>query len=100
MYDGKEKNLTFKKDGRTFKTQSLINDEGEQSKNPSVLLSCGKDLLHALQERESEGYFIVVKPKEREKPNQEPLPIEIQEFLGKYKDIVSDGTPATLPPKR
>lgn len=29
MYDEKEKIVTFKKDGRTFKIQSLLEDEGE-----------------------------------------------------------------------
>lgn len=28
------------------------------------------------------------------------LPIEVQTLLEKYKDLVSDGTPATLPPRR
>ena len=42
----------------------------------------------------------MVQPKEEEKTKQEPLPTEIQEMLEKYKDIVSDGTPATLPSKR
>lgn len=65
-----------------------------------MLLSSGKELLHALQERDSEGYTIVVKPKEGEMHNQVPLPMEIQELLSKYKDIMSDGTPETLPPKR
>ena len=43
IYDGEENVISFKKDGRTFKIQSLIENEGETSKTPSVLLSSGKE---------------------------------------------------------
>ena len=46
--DGEENVTSFKKDGRTFKIQSLIENEGEASKTPSVLLISGKEFLQAL----------------------------------------------------
>ena len=42
----------------------------------------------------------MVQPKEGEKTIQTPILEEVQKFLGKFKDIISDGTPTTLPPKR
>ena len=43
---------------------------------------------------------MILKSTNEEKLVKEPLPVEVQTFLEKYKDIVSDGTPATLPPRR
>ena len=48
IYDGEENTISFKKDGRTFKIQSSIENEGETSNTPSVLLSSGKEFLQAL----------------------------------------------------
>lgn len=38
--------------------------------------------------------------KEEEKTMPTPIPKEVQNFIGKLKDIINDVTPATLPPKR
>ena len=49
---------------------------------------------------ESQGYVVVLKSKGEEKIVKEPFLVEAQALLEKYKDIVSDGTPTTLPPRR
>ena len=48
IYNGEENTISFKKDGRTFKTWSLIENEGETSKTPRVFLSSGKVFLQEL----------------------------------------------------
>ena len=40
----------------------------------------------------------MLKPSEERKKEQTPFPSEVQELLKEFKDIVSDGTPAMLPP--
>lgn len=100
VYDGKKNSISFKKDGRTFKIKSLLEEDEKQYKTLSALLSSGKEFINALKHEGSEGYVIFLKPKEEDKPKQEPLPTEIQEMLVKYKDIADDETSATLPPRR
>ena len=99
IYDGKENTISFKKDGRTFKIQSLMEEEEPKSKTPSVLLRNGKDFFNILQQG-GEVYVIMVQPNEEEKTMPTPIPEEVQNSLGKFKDIISDGTLAKLPPKR
>ena len=41
-----------------------------------------------------------MKPKEEEKKEKADLPLEVQQLLEEFKDIVSDGTPTTLPLRR
>lgn len=53
-----------------------------------------------LEEGEGIGFALVMKPKEEDKKEKPDLPIEVQELLKKFKGIVSDGQPTTLPPKR
>lgn len=75
-------------------------EDGEpQSKARSVFLSSVKEFVNILQQS-GEGYAIMVQPKEEEKTVPTPIPKEVHNFLGKFKDIISDGTPTSLPPKR
>ena len=98
IYNGEENAISFKKDGRTFKIQSLIENEGDTSKTPSVLFSSGKEFLQALQDEQTIGCAIMVNPKEEEK--LQAILLEVQQILDDFKDIISDGTPTILPPKR
>ena len=43
---------------------------------------------------------MVLKSKGESNEFKESLPKEVEEFLKKYKDIVSDVSPTTLPPRR
>ena len=65
------------------------------------MLLCGeKEFVRDLKHEESQGFAIILKAASEKKSVQEPLLAKVQELLGKYKEIVSDGTPATLPPRR
>ena len=50
-----------------------------------------------LKDEEGQSYAVVLKSKGEENTVKEPLLREVQPLLKKYKDIVSDGAPATLP---
>ena len=65
-----------------------------------MLLYGEKDFIKDLKHKESQGFTVILKSSNEEKLVKEPLPVEVQTLLQKYKDIVSDGTPATLPPRR
>ena len=59
-----------------------------------------KEFLKDLKENEGVGHAIMVKPKEEETSSPVPIPAEVQHLLGQFKDIICDGAPPTLPPKR
>lgn len=65
-----------------------------------MLLRSVKEFVKDLKHGERQGYVVILKSTNEEKTFKEPLLFEVQNFLKKYKDIVSDGTPATLPPRR
>ena len=81
VYDGKENSISFKKDGNTFKIQSLLEEDEPQSKTPSILIINGKGFIKNRRNVESEGYVIVLKPKEEEKSVAEALPSKIQNII-------------------
>lgn len=76
-----------------------MEDEESQSKTPSVFLSSGKEFFNILQEH-GEGYAIMVQPKDEEKIIPTPIPKEVNMFLSMFKNIINDGTPKTLSPKK
>lgn len=100
LYDGRENAITFKKGGKSFKIQSLLEGEETQAKVPRVLFCSGKEFVKDLKDEECKIFAVVLKSKAKENAAKKPLQIEVQTLLEKYKDIVSDGTLATLPPKR
>ena len=63
-------------------------------------MSTRKEFIKDLSNEGNEGFSIVLKCKEEEKLVPKALPFEIQKMLDKYRDIVNDSTPTTLPPRR
>ena len=53
-----------------------------------------------MKEDEEVGYVIMLKPKEEKTSSSTPIPVEVQELLDQFKDIICDGAPPTIPPKR
>ena len=78
----------------------MLDADELQFESLGVLLSSGKEFIKDIKHEDSEGYAILLNPKDEEKHKQEPLTTKIQEMLEKYKDIVSDGIATTLPPRR
>ena len=99
VYHGKKNLYTFKKDGTTFKIQSLIED-GDTVTDQKLLLMSGKEFLKDFKEEEEVGFVVLLKPREEEIKKPNVLPEEVQDILDKYRDIISNGTLATLPPQR
>lgn len=97
IHNGELNSYTFKKDGVSYKIQSLLELDSQGSR-PNVLMLKGKEFMKTLG-KEGVGYAIVVKPKE-ERENKEDIPHEVQQILKEFKSIISDGEPAALPPQR
>jgi hypothetical protein len=66
--------------------------------SPSVLM-VGEEFLKTL-EGEGVGFTLVLKPKDEVGVKESDIPREVKEILEEYKDIVNDGQPTPLPPKR
>lgn len=65
------------------------------------MLLCGeKEFIKDLKHKEIQGFVVILKSTKEEKSVKEPLPVEVKTLFEKYKDTMSDGTPATLPPRR
>lgn len=62
IYDGRENNLTFEKDGRRHTLLPLKDENPNVQVNPRVMLVGGKDFLHKLKETKI-NYVVVSKPK-------------------------------------
>lgn len=56
--------------------------------------------MHELKDEEGFGLAIVIKPKEETKAQHTMIPKELQHILDHFRDIISDGTLATLSPQR
>lgn len=81
VYDGRANSITFKKGGKTFKIQSLLEVEETQAKVASVLFCSGKEFVKDLKDEECQSFVVVMKSKEKEIVSKEPLPVEVQTFL-------------------
>lgn len=100
IHDGETNSYAFTKEGVTYKIQSLVEDEGTKTSGPNVLLAREKEFLRVFKKGDGEHYDLLVKPSQAEKIKHEVLPTEVQQLLEQFKDIVSDGTPARLPPPK
>ena len=88
VHYGKENKYSFKKDEVTYKIS--LEDRVEKSTAKALLMS-GKEFLKDLKEGEGVGYAIMLKPKKEETYSFTPIPIEVQELLDQFKDIIYDG---------
>ena len=100
IHNGEKNSYAFQKNEVTYNNQSLMDEDRDKIVGPNVLLVSGKEFLTELKREDGVGFFIVVKPKEEEKLNQPPMPGDVQHLLDQFKDILSDGALATLPPQR
>ena len=53
VYDGRTNSILFKKGGKNFEIQSLLEEEGTQEKVPKVLLCGEKEILRELKQTEN-----------------------------------------------
>ena len=73
IYDGGENSITFKKEGKTLKIQSLLEGEETQAKVPNVLFCSGKEFVKDLKDEECESFVVVLKSEEKENAAKKTL---------------------------
>eukprot|EP00253_Pinus_taeda_P023337 PITA_23337 len=101
MHDGKRNTYKFEKDGVNHTLLPLPEEGGPRQKtDPKTLLLGGKEYLKQMKEGEV-SYAVICKPKViMTSTKVSDLPIEIQEMLESYYDIIVDDLPNELPPIR
>eukprot|EP00253_Pinus_taeda_P003807 PITA_03807 len=101
MHDGKRNTYKFEKDGVNHTLLPLQEEDGPgQKTDPKTLLHGGKEYLKQMEENEV-NFVVICKPKViMTSTKVSDLPIEIQEMLEKYYDIIVDDFPNELPPIR
>jgi hypothetical protein len=67
----------------------------------SILLMSGNELLNEIKKEQEMHFFVVRKPKViLTSTYMDDLPVEIQELLDNFVDIMVDALPHSLPPIR
>jgi hypothetical protein len=76
----------------------LKDEQAEEKINPKVLLVSGKEFLNQIQEEEV-NFSLIGKPRViLTNTKLDDLPIEVQNLLNEYVDIVVDDLPNEFPP--
>ena len=96
-HDGKNNVYELDKDGIKHKSMPL--QEKEESGNSRTLLLGGKELLQQLN-KEEVSFAIFCKPTVVTKTYLSEFPVEIQDMLSEFGDIIVDDLPNELPPIR
>jgi len=99
-HDGKTNCYKFVKDGIKHTLVPIKEEDVAEPSGTKALLIGGKQFVKQIEENEVN--FAIVR---RTRPillntEQSELPIEIQELLNEFQDIIVDNLPDKLPPKR
>ena len=99
IHDGERNYYKFEKDGIKNTLVPLKEERTAETSNPKVLLLGGKEFLQQMQE-DKVTYAVVCKPKVVLLHTEiVDLPIEVQELLHEYHDIVVDDFTNEFPPE-
>jgi hypothetical protein len=101
IHDGRNNTYTLEKNGRKHMLFP-IEDKGIKEKAiPSILLMSGKELLKEVKKEQEIQFTIVGKLRVVITTNyMNDFPVEVQELLYEFVDIVVDDLPHSLPPIR
>jgi hypothetical protein len=101
IHDGRKNTYTLEKNGCKYMLFPIENKGVKEESSPSILLMSGKELLKEVK-KEQEMHFVVVgKPRViLTGTSIDDFPIEVQELLDEFVDIVVDELPHSLPPIR
>eukprot|EP00253_Pinus_taeda_P010063 PITA_10063 len=101
IHHGKRNTYKFGKDGVNHTLLPLQEEDGPRQKtDPKTLLLGGMEYLKHIEQNEV-NFAVICKPKViMTSTKVSDLPIEIQEILDKYYDIIVDDLPNELPPIR
>ncbi|XP_059064937.1 uncharacterized protein LOC131856979 [Cryptomeria japonica] len=81
----------------------LLDENVDKNIGSSVMLKSGKEYLDILKEEGTPRYALILKPKNIPKvpsSSKEEVPKEVQQLLDRYKSIMVEEMPNTLPPIR
>lgn len=99
-HDGRKNTYITKKDGVSYTLTPLKDEDKTPQVESNVMIVGEKEFIKAMKE-ENIGFSIIVKPQSIvTTTKKEEFPLEIQNLLKKYADIVVDELPNTLPPMR
>jgi hypothetical protein len=90
---------TLEKNGRTHMLLPIMDKEVKPEVRNTVLLMSRKELLIEVKKKEDPQFIVVRKPKIfLTSTRVDDLPVEIQELLEEFADIIVDELPHLLPP--
>jgi hypothetical protein len=99
IHDGRNNTYTLENNGRTHMLLSMEDNIVKEEASPSILLMSGKELLNEVKKEHEMQFVVVRKPKVILKStSMDDFPMEIQELLDNFIDIVVDELPLSLPP--
>jgi hypothetical protein len=101
IHDGRKNTYTLEKNGCKHMLLPIEDKGVKEEASPSILLMSGKELLNEVK-KEQEMQFVVVRNPRVILTNtsMDDLPVEIQELLDNFVDIMVDELPHSLPPIR
>jgi hypothetical protein len=101
IHDGRKNTYTLEKNGRTHMLLPIEDKEKKREDGSSILLMSGKELLKEVKKEKEMQFVVVRKPRViLTNTSVEDFPIEIQELLENFVDIVVDELPHSFPPIR
>ncbi|KAH9292214.1 hypothetical protein KI387_042602, partial [Taxus chinensis] len=100
IHDGRKNTYTFKKDGVEHTLIPLKEENDTAESSSKVMMVSGKEFLQSMK-KEEVSFAVIGKLKSVVTNTQlSDLPLEVQEMLNEYVDIVVDELPNELPPVR
>jgi hypothetical protein len=101
IHDGRKNTYTLEKNGRTHMLLPMEDKKVKEEASPSILLMSGKELLNEVKKEQEMQFVVVRNPRViLTSTYVDDLPIEIQELLDNFVDIVVDELPRSFPPIR
>jgi hypothetical protein len=101
IHDGRKNMYTLEKNGRTHMFLPMEDKKVKEEVIPSILIMSWKELLNEVRKEQEMQFVVARKPKViLTSTFVDDLPVEIQELLDNFDDIVVDELPHSLPPIR
>jgi hypothetical protein len=99
IHDGRKNTYTLEKNGHKHMLLPIEDKGVKEEASPSILLMSGKELLNEVKKEHGMPFVVVRNPRViLTNTSMDDLPIEFQELLDEFADIVVDELPRSLPP--
>jgi hypothetical protein len=101
VHDGRMNTYTLEKEGRTHRLLPIKDKEVKLEVSKTILLMSRKELLTEMEKKEDPQFFVVRKSRiVLTSTRVDDLPVEIQELLEEFADIIVDELPHLFAPMR